>query len=157
MQSESMVHDYMHMQPKMSDEKRASLIDWLIEVHEAFDLMNETLYLTINIVDRFLASETVDKTELRCVGVSAMLIASKYVEMPRDPMVYDIVEISDNRYEERDVLVMEKRILSRLKWSLTIPTPYVFLTRFIKTVATATPLEIEVRIYFINFVLVYTI
>ncbi|KAI3495171.1 hypothetical protein L1887_37380 [Cichorium endivia] len=102
-ENESMVHDYMHMQPKMTDKKRASLIDWLIEVHDAFDLMNETLYLTINILDRFLANETVAKTELRCVGVS-----------------------------------------------LTVPTPYVFLTRFIKAAATATELEIDVEqmVYF---------
>ncbi|KAI3711152.1 hypothetical protein L2E82_41028 [Cichorium intybus] len=149
-ENESMVHDYMHMQPKITQKNRESLIDWLIEVHDAFDLMNETLYLTINIVDRFLANETVAKTELRCVGVSAMLLASKYVEMRRDSMVYDFVGISDNRYDERDVLVMEKRILSRLEWSLTVPTPYVFLTRFIKAAATATELEIDVEqmVYF---------
>lgn len=33
---------------------RCVLVDWLIEVHEQFHLMQETLYLTIAIIDRFL-------------------------------------------------------------------------------------------------------
>nr|KAJ0225878.1 hypothetical protein LSAT_V11C100002240 [Lactuca sativa] len=63
--NETIVHEYMHTQPKMAEKKRTSLIDWLIEAHDAFDLMNETLYLTVNIVDRLLASKTIDNRELR--------------------------------------------------------------------------------------------
>ncbi|XP_071686710.1 G2/mitotic-specific cyclin S13-7-like [Rutidosis leptorrhynchoides] len=133
-ENESKVHDYMHKQPEINDKMRAILIDWLIEVHNKFELTNEALYLTINIVDRFLAAETVARRELQCVGMSAMLIASKYEEIWA-PEVSDFVQISDRAYEHRHVLVMEKRILGRLEWNLTVPTPYVFLTRFIKAAA----------------------
>ena len=34
---------------------RAILIDWLIQVHNRFRLLQETLYITISIVDRFLS------------------------------------------------------------------------------------------------------
>ncbi|CAH1443269.1 unnamed protein product [Lactuca virosa] len=76
-ENETIVHDYIHTQPKMAEKKRASLIDWLIEAHNAFDLMNETLYLTVNIVDSLLVSKIFANRELTCVGVVAMLIASK--------------------------------------------------------------------------------
>ncbi|XP_042752648.1 G2/mitotic-specific cyclin-1-like [Lactuca sativa] len=142
-ENETRVNDYMHTQPKMTEKKRESLIDWMIEARDAF--MNETLYLTINIGDIFLASKTAANRELRCVGVVAMFIASKYVEMLTDPMVYDFVEILNNQHEKQDVLVMEKWILSQLEWSLTVPTPYVFLTSFLKAAASITPLEIEVE------------
>ena len=33
---------------------RAVLIDWLIEVHSQFKLLQETLYMTIYIIDQFL-------------------------------------------------------------------------------------------------------
>lgn len=66
-------------------------------------------------------------------------------------MVYDFVEILNNQHEKQDVLVMEKWILSQLEWSLTVPTPYVFLTSFLKAAASITPLEIEVHIYFVFF------
>ncbi|KAI3525877.1 hypothetical protein L1887_05007 [Cichorium endivia] len=146
-ENESKVHDYMHSQPEINDKMRAILIDWLIEVHNKFELMNETLYLTINIVDRFLAAETVARRELQCVGMSAMLIASKYEEIWA-PEVNDFVQISDRAYEHRHVLVMEKRILGRLEWNLTLPTPYVFLTRFIKAAANPPEVNMDHMVYF---------
>lgn len=60
---------------------RAILIDWLIEVHKKFELVPESLYLTINIVDRFLAVKTIPRRELQLAGISAMLIACKYEEI----------------------------------------------------------------------------
>ncbi|GJX05862.1 G2/mitotic-specific cyclin S13-7-like protein [Tanacetum coccineum] len=146
-ENETRVHDYMHSQPEINDKMRAILIDWLIEVHNKFELTNETLYLTINIVDRFLAAETVARRELQCVGMSAMLIASKYEEIWA-PEVNDFVQISDRAYEHRHVLVMEKRILGRLEWNITVPTPYVFLARFIKASNTPMDTAMEQMVYF---------
>ncbi|XP_076899276.1 G2/mitotic-specific cyclin S13-7-like [Bidens hawaiensis] len=154
-EDETKVHDYKHSQPEINDKMRAILIDWLIEVHNKFELQNETLYLTINIIDRFLAAETVARRELQCVGMSAMLIASKYEEIWA-PEVNDLVQISDRAYEPKHVLVMEKRILGRLEWNLTVPTPYVFLVRFIKAAAAAavppetaaSVLQMENMVYF---------
>lgn len=56
---------------------RAILIDWLVEVHLKFKLMPETLYLTVNLIDRYLAKKQVTRKNLQLVGVTAMLIASK--------------------------------------------------------------------------------
>lgn len=131
MQSESRVHDYMDSQPEINERMRAILVDWLIEVHFKFELTSETLYLTINIIDRYLAVRTTSRRELQLVGISAMLIASKYEEIWA-PEVNDFVCISDRAYTHQQVLEMEKRILGELEWYLTVPTPYVFLVRFIK-------------------------
>jgi cyclin B len=60
---------------------RSILVDWLIEVHRKFELMPETFYLTLNIVDRFLSAKAVPRKELQLVGIIAMLIASKYEEI----------------------------------------------------------------------------
>jgi hypothetical protein len=68
----------MDSQPEINERMRAILIDWLVDVHTKFDLSPETLYLTINIVDRFLAVKLVPRKELQLVGISAMLTASKY-------------------------------------------------------------------------------
>ncbi|GAB2268927.1 hypothetical protein Dimus_003867 [Dionaea muscipula] len=45
-QNESQVHDYMVSQPDINEKMSAILVNWLIEVHNKFDLMLETLYLT---------------------------------------------------------------------------------------------------------------
>ncbi|XP_059296048.1 G2/mitotic-specific cyclin S13-7-like [Lycium ferocissimum] len=130
-ENESRIHDYMDSQPEINERMRAILIDWLIEVHQKFELNQETLYLTINIADRYLAVTTTSRRELQLVGISAMLIASKYEEIWA-PEVNDFVCISDRAYSHQQVLSMEKRILGQLEWYLTVPTPYVFLVRFIK-------------------------
>ncbi|KAL1822233.1 hypothetical protein DCAR_0310321 [Daucus carota subsp. sativus] len=130
-ENETMVFDYIHSQPEINEKMRAILVDWLIEVHNKFDLMPETLYLTINIIDRYLARKTVPRKELQLLGISSMLTASKYEEIWA-PEVNDFTKISDNAYTSQQVLVMEKKILGGLEWNLTVPTPYVFLVRFIK-------------------------
>ena len=71
----------MESQPEINEKMRAILIDWLIEVHHKFELNPETLYLTINIVDWYVAVQTTLRKELQLVGMSAMLIASKYEEI----------------------------------------------------------------------------
>lgn len=143
---ESRPHDYMESQPEINESMRAILVDWLVDVHKKFDLSLETLYLTINIIDRFLAIKKVPRVELQLVGISAMLMASKYEEI-WPPEVSDFVHLSDNAYTHEQVLVMEKIILGKLEWTLTVPTPYVFLVRFIK--ASIPDHELESMVYFL--------
>ena len=47
-QEDGCVHDYMGSQPDINAKMRSILVDWLIEVHRKFELMPETLYLTLN-------------------------------------------------------------------------------------------------------------
>ncbi|KAG7624838.1 Cyclin-like superfamily [Arabidopsis thaliana x Arabidopsis arenosa] len=138
--NESKPQMYMHTQPEIDEKMRSILIDWLVEVHVKFDLSPETLYLTVNIIDRFLSLKTVPRRELQLVGVSALLIASKYEEI-WPPQVNDLVYVTDNSYNSRQILVMEKTILGNLEWYLTVPTQYVFLVRFIKASGSDQKLE----------------
>ncbi|KAJ0978955.1 hypothetical protein J5N97_014429 [Dioscorea zingiberensis] len=124
-------HDYMDSQLEINANMRAILADWLIEVHNKFELMPETLYLTFYIIDRYLSMAAVRRRELQLVGVSAMLIACKYEEIWA-PEVNDFICISDKAYTREQILAMEKEILNELEWNLTVPTPYVFLVRFLK-------------------------
>ncbi|KAL7238750.1 hypothetical protein ACSBR2_004782 [Camellia fascicularis] len=71
----------MDSQPEINSKMRSILIDWLTEVHRKFELMLETLYLTVNIVDRYLLVNVVPRRELQLVGISSMLIACKYKEI----------------------------------------------------------------------------
>ena len=57
---------------------RGILIDWLVEVAEEYRLEAETLYLAVNYIDRFLSHVPVNRSKLQLVGVTCMLVASKY-------------------------------------------------------------------------------
>ncbi|KAL5580298.1 hypothetical protein UlMin_012740 [Ulmus minor] len=130
-EEETRIQNYMELQPDLNAKMRSILVDWLTEVHNKFELMPETLYLTINLVDRYLSVKVVPRKELQLVGISSMLLASKYEEIWA-PEVNDFVCISDSAYKKEQILAMEKAILGKLGWYLTVPTPYVFLARYIK-------------------------
>lgn len=71
----------MDSQPELNFKMRAILVDWLIDVHMTFNLMPESLYLTVNIMDRYLSMEAISRKQLQLVGISSMLIACKYEEI----------------------------------------------------------------------------
>lgn len=109
---------------------RNFLVDWLIEVHQQFSLIQETLYLTVAVLDRFLQEEgaTISTKQLQLVGVTSMLIAAKYEEM-YPPEVDDFVYITDKAYKQSEILQMEMRILKTLDFDLGRPLPINFLRR----------------------------
>ena len=89
---------------------RSILIDWLVEVHLKFKLVPESLYLTVNLIDRYLEREQVHRSRLQLVGVTAMLIACKYEEI-YPPIVKDFVYITDNAYTKEEILEQERKML----------------------------------------------
>ncbi|CAL5015431.1 unnamed protein product [Urochloa decumbens] len=132
--------DYMSSQQDINAKMRAILIDWLIEVHYKFELMDETLFLTVNIIDRFLEKQVIPRKKLQLVGVTAMLLACKYEEVSV-PVVDDLVLISDRAYTKGQILEMEKFILNTLQFNMSVPTSYVFMRRFLKAADSDKQLE----------------
>eukprot|EP00884_Botryococcus_braunii_P000825 jgi/Botrbrau1/10743/Bobra.180_2s0011.2 len=122
---------YMTSQADINDRMRAILVDWLVEVHLKFKLMPETLHLAVDIIDRFLERKPVTRKNLQLVGVTAMLIASKYEEIWA-PELRDFIYISDKAYTREQILQMEKTMLNTLSFNLTVPTAYNFLGRLLK-------------------------
>merc|ERR1719461_2385979 len=112
--------------PKM----RGVLVDWLIQVHQQFNLLQETLYLTVAILDRFLQDNAhkIERKQLQLVGVAAMFIAAKYEEMYA-PEIGDFVYITDRAYTESQIREMEIKILGALGFELGRPLPLHFLRR----------------------------
>ncbi|NXK33711.1 CCNB2 protein, partial [Piprites chloris] len=107
---------------------RAILVDWLIQVHSRFHLLQETLYMCVALIDRFLQSHAVPRKRLQLVGVTAMLVASKYEEI-LCPDVADFVYITDNAYTSSEIREMEMLILKELNFDLGRPLPIHFLRR----------------------------
>lgn len=101
---------YMENQPHINERMRSILVDWLVEVHLKFKLVPETLYLTINLIDRYLTKREVSRPKLQLVGVTSLLIASKYEEI-YPPELRDLVYICDRAYSKNEVCVVGASIL----------------------------------------------
>jgi cyclin B len=120
---------YMKNQTDINEKMRAILIDWLVEVHLKFKLVQETLFLTVNLIDRFLEKKNIMRNRLQLVGVTSMLIACKYEEIYA-PEIRDFVYITDKAYTKEDILQMENDILSALEFNVTVPSSFRFLEVF---------------------------
>lgn len=123
--------DYMAHQDDLEWKTRGILIDWLIEVHTRFHLLPETLFLAINIIDRFLSEKVVQLDRLQLVGITAMFIASKYEEV-LSPHVANFVHVADDGFSEQEILSAERFVLSTLDFNLSYPNPMNFLRRISK-------------------------
>ena len=123
--------DYMEHQDELEWKMRGILVDWLIEVHARFHLLPETLFLTVNIIDRFLSMKVVQLDRLQLVGVAAMFIASKYEEV-LSPHVSSFRHVADDGFTDQEILSAERFILQTLNYDLSYPNPMNFLRRISK-------------------------
>ncbi|KAL2241015.1 UNVERIFIED_CONTAM: putative cyclin-A3-1 [Sesamum indicum] len=122
--------DYLEkVQKDVTANMRGILIDWLVEVAEEYKLLSDTLYLTVSYIDRFLSVNAINRQRLQLLGVSSMLIASKYEEIS-PPHVEDLCYITDNTYTTEDVVKMEADVLKSLKFEMGNPTMKTFLRKF---------------------------
>ncbi|XP_072998464.1 cyclin-A1-4-like isoform X3 [Typha latifolia] len=124
--------DFMEkIQTDINASMRAILIDWLVEVAEEYRLVPDTLYLTVNYIDRYLSGNEINRQRLQLLGVSCMLIAAKYEEICA-PQVEEFCYITDNTYFKDEVLQMEAAVLKYLRFEMTAPTAKCFLRRFVR-------------------------
>jgi cyclin B len=118
--------NYMSKQNDINHRMRAILIDWLIDVHLKYKLNPETMYITVNLIDRYLEKKIIKRTRLQLVGVTAIFIACKYEEI-YPPELKDFVYITDKAYVKQDVIEMEVDMLKTLEYKITFPTQWRFL------------------------------
>lgn len=123
--------NYMDHQSSLEWHLRGVLVDWLIEVHTRFHLLPETIFLAVNIIDRFLSARVVELDRLQLVGITAMFIASKYEEV-LSPHVQNFKHVADDGFTEEEILKAERFVLSALEYDLSYPNPMNFLRRISK-------------------------
>ncbi|CAG8808360.1 1205_t:CDS:2 [Gigaspora margarita] len=120
--------DYMDQQNDLSWKMREILVDWLIEVHNKFRLLPETLFLAINIIDRFLSVRVVSLVKLQLVGITGLFVAAKYEEVIA-PSIKNFIYMVNNGYTDDEILKAERYILQTIDFKMNYPNPMNFLRR----------------------------
>ncbi|XP_022777152.1 cyclin-A2-4 [Durio zibethinus] len=119
------------IQRDITQSMRGILVDWLVEVSEEYKLVPDTLYLTVYLIDWFLSQNYIERQRLQLLGITCMLIASKYEEICA-PRVEEFCFITDNTYTREEVLKMESQVLKYSGFQLFAPTAKTFLRRFLR-------------------------
>lgn len=115
-------------QSQITEKHRLKLVDWIIEIAQKFDLKEETLFLIINLVDRYLSSTNLEIDKLQLLGCAAMFLGSKYQEI-YPPELRDFVYASGQTCKKEAILNMEIDILKKLNYDLLTVSPLVFYNR----------------------------
>ncbi|CAI5760317.1 unnamed protein product [Candida verbasci] len=120
--------NYMIIQDELKWEMRSVLIDWVVQVHSRFNLLPETLFLTVNYIDRFLSKRKVSLSRFQLVGAVALFIAAKYEEI-NCPTIQEVAYMADNAYSIEDFLKAERFMIDVLEFDMGWPGPMSFLRR----------------------------
>lgn len=123
--------DYMSNQNEVTWKMRGILVDWLVEIHTKFRLLPETIFLAVNIIDRFLSTRVVSLVKFQLVGVTALFIAAKYEEVVC-PSVSNFLYMTDGGYSDEEILKAERYVLGIIGFNLSYPNPINFLRRISK-------------------------
>ena len=112
-------------QNEINEQMRSILIDWLIDVHHKFQFRDETLFMTVLIIDRFCTIRQISRIKLQLLGVTAMMIACKHEEIEL-PKIEDFIFITDKAYTKEEIIKLENDILIALNFELMYPSPIKF-------------------------------
>jgi hypothetical protein len=124
--------DYMSSQHEITWDMRQTLVDWLLQVHLRYHMLPETLWIAINIMDRFLTKRVVSLVKLQLVGVTAMFIAAKYEEILA-PAVDEFVVITERGYTKEEILKGERIMLQTLDFRIShYCSPYSWMRKISK-------------------------
>lgn len=123
--------NYLHWQKNLKPKMRSILVDWMVEVHMRFRLLPETLFLAINIMDRFMSKEIVQVDKLQLLATGSLFIAAKYEEV-YSPSIKNYAYVTDGGFNEEEILNAERFILEILQFSMHYPNPMNFLRRISK-------------------------
>ena len=125
--------NYLSRQKNVAPRMRMVLVDWMVEVQIKFRLTSETLYLAVNIVDKFMERQEVTRDNMQLLGVTALFIASKFEEVFSVDLK-DFVFICDDSCLAKDIINFEREVLRVIEWQLTTPCALHFLRRYSKAV-----------------------
>ena len=114
---------------EINEKHRAVVIEWLSYIVCYFSQSNETLFISINIMDRYISQKKITLDKYQLVAISSYLIASKY-EDTNSPLIDDLIFVSKNIYSQNDIITMEKDILITLNFDIFSVSSYQFFSFF---------------------------
>jgi len=99
---------------------RSILVDWIISLQNYFFTKKDTLFLTINLIDRYISKKPILRTRFQLLGVTALFISFKYEEIYMKH-INDFVDLTDKAFTKEQILEMEEELIDLVDFSLDLP------------------------------------
>ena len=119
----------------INPETRTCLIDSLIDLQKIFNFNERTLFITVQLFDRFLTTSIInnlsiiEEEDLDIILTTSLLIASKIEESILYKLT-DYLGILSDKYTTNNIIEMEDRILNVINFNVVIPTMLDFFEVF---------------------------
>lgn len=118
---------------KISSNIRTKMVDWMVEVLSVFETMDETFFLSINIMDIFFCkTKKVFKNEdVHLIGITSMFISSKFQEIYPLSLKNFVHKVGHNIFSEEEIKKMECLIVKDIGLEVLVSTSiYDFLKTY---------------------------
>lgn len=89
-----------------------------MNAHCCFRLLPETLFIAVNLLDRYLSHQQMKKDDMQLLGITCLFISAKYEEI-YPPQLMDFVSYTKNAVTKNSILVMEKHILRVIQFQMS--------------------------------------
>ena len=109
--------DYMSYQYDLTPKIRACLINFIYMISEHLNLNDKTIYLSIQILDRFFCSKKIDISYIQLLAASSLFISTKFNEIIIPPIEYWL-KILKGQYNKNKFLIMEYFILDSIDYNI---------------------------------------
>jgi hypothetical protein len=119
---------------------RAKMVDWMVEVLTAFKCSDQTFFIAVNLMDRYLNALSEEKKqlelhELHITGVTCMFMASKYEDVYPLLMKTVFNKIGHKKISVDAIRAKELDILRAIGFMIgAAPTPLEFLEKYIEEI-----------------------
>ncbi|KXS15538.1 cyclin-like protein [Gonapodya prolifera JEL478] len=118
------VVDALHHQREIDGPRRRELVDWLMNITTDANLHYDTLFLAMNLTDRYLSHRMVPLQDFQLLGITSLFIASKYNDLPNQALtLHAVINLCRKEYTKADIFEMERRVLHIAQFDLAYKSP----------------------------------
>ena len=131
-QSESRPTPYLFdHQTNITPRMRATVIDWIIDIHKKFKMHQETLYMAVHIMDLYLTECDIDKSCYQRLSCAALMLAAKSEERSV-PLMEDFVYVAGKSFSANALQRMEASVFEHVGCHVTPILAFSFVTRTLR-------------------------
>lgn len=122
------------LEHELMAQRRAELVDWLVEIQMTFVLDHEPLYMAIKLADQYLMKKHIPSEQYQLLFMTCILISAKFDERVPPITISDLIQLAKSKfgikYNKKQIISLEVDLLSTLNFNIRFPLSYGFLRRF---------------------------